>query len=293
MMTSKNIKFVTDSVADLPPELIKKWGITVVPCFVNYGGASYADDGVELVREEYYGKLATMTEVPTTAAMPPDLAREHIEKAFEGADHLIIITTPAKLSAVHNSMRLGAQELPEDQYTLIDSGQVSIGMGWQVLIGAEVAAETGSVEQTLAAIQYVRRHQRVNAAIATMEFLRRSGRVGWAAANIGSLLQIKPLVEVRDGEVVPVARIRTFSRAIDKLAELAREQAPLDRLALLHINNPEGVEELRTRLADIVPPDTIIGNIGPTVGTHIGPGAVGIATVSKGWKDAFSAGNTG
>jgi DegV family protein with EDD domain len=292
-MTSKTIKFVTDSTCDIPPDLVEKWDITVVPTYVNYGGGSYADDGAELVREEYYSQLGSMPDHPTTAAMPPDVAREHLEQAFAGADHLIVLTAPAKLSAIHNSMRLGMADLPPERVTLIDSGQVSLGMGFQVLIGAEVAAETGDVERVLAAIDAVRQHQKLYAAIATMEFLRRSGRVGWATASIGSLLQIKPLIQVQDGEVLPVARIRTFSRAVDKLVELGRAQAPLDRLALLHINASEAQGELRVRLADIIPEEVIMGTICPTLGTHIGPGTVGIVTVSKGWKDAFSARNSG
>lgn len=288
-MTFKKIKFVTDSVADIPDDLVEKWDIGVVPCYVNYGGKSYADDGIELVREEYYNALGTMEEVPTTAAMPPEVAREHLEAAFEGADHLIVLTTPAKLSAIHNSMRLGASNLPQDRVTLVDSGQLSFGIAWQALIAAEVAAETGDVERTLRAIEAVRNHQSVYAAIASMQFLRKSGRVGWAAANIGSLLQIKPIVEVKDGEVNPAGRVRTFNRALDKMVELIKASAPLDKLALLHINNPDGLEDLKSRIQDITPAETIIGTIGPTLGTHIGPGTVGIATVNKGWKDAISA----
>lgn len=284
--TFKRIKIATDSVCDIPEELVHKWDITVVPCYVNYGGNSFADDGVELVREEYYKLLPSMKETPTTAAMPPEVARTALERAYEGADHLIIITTPARLSAIHNSMRLAIHdaEFAEDRVTLIDSGQLSMGIGWQVLIAAEVAAATGSVEKTLETIHRIQETQVVYAGLSTLEFLRRSGRVGWATANIGALLQIKPVLEVINGDVEPIARVRTFGRAIEKLAELIRAQAPIERLALLHINNPAGLEELRATLKDIIPPDTITGTIGPTLGTHIGPGALGAAIIRQGWK---------
>lgn len=285
-MTSKIIRFVTDSVCDIPEDLVKKWDITVVPCYINYGGHSYADDGVELVRETYYNDLPAMSETPKTSAMSPEIAREGIEAAWnDGAtDHVIIITTPASLSGIHNAMRLALQDFPQDHVTLIDSGQLSMGIGWQVLVGAEVAAESGDVEHTLAAIQKVRRRQKVWAGLDTLEYLRRSGRVGWAVANIGQLLQIKPLVEV-DGDVTPVARIRTFSRMLDKLEQFVREQAPLEKLAVLHINNPAAEAELLDRLADIAPPDTMTGLIGPTLGTHIGPGSIGAAVLSKTWRE--------
>ncbi len=288
-MATTKIKFVTDSVADIPADLVEQWGITVVPCFVNYGGKSYADDGVELVREEYYASLGSMPDFPKTSAMPPDVARGPIEAAFQDADHIIIVTTPAKLSAIHNTMRLAASDLPQDRVTLIDSGTVSIAMGWQVLIGAEVAAETGDLAKTLAAIESVQKNLFLYATVSTMEFLRRSGRIGWATASIGELLQIKPVLQVIDGEVLPIARVRTFSRALDKVIGLVREHAPFDRLALLHINNPEGVEIVRERISDIMPPDTRLGLVNPAVGTHIGPGTVGLGGIRKGWKDAISA----
>jgi DegV family protein with EDD domain len=283
-MTSK-IRFVTDSASDIPPELVEKWEIVVVPCFVNYGGESYADDGVELVRNQYYAQLADMDETPTTAAMPPAVAADHIRPLLDEADHIVILTVPAKLSAIYNSMRLAVEQLkiPEDRYTLIDSGSVSLGLAFQVLIGAEVAAETGDLQQTINAIEQARANIRVYATIGSIDFLRRSGRVGWATAGIAGLLNIKPVVEVVDGEVNAVARVRTFNRALDKMVELAREQGTLERLGLMHINNPEGMEYVKTQLADVIPPPShiITGIIGPTVGTHIGVGSVGLVTVRQ------------
>lgn len=285
-MTLKKIKFVTDSVCDIPTPLIEQWGIGVVPCYVNYGGQSYADDGVQLNREQYFAQLLSMPDTPTTAAPDPVLAQEVIERTLADADHVFVVTTPLKLSAIYNSMRLALQALglPDDRYTLIDSGQLSMALGWQVLIGAETAAATGSVEATRDAILRVRQHQMLYAGLQTMEMLRRSGRVSWAVAGVGSLLQIKPIVQVWDGEVSSVARVRTFSRVVDKLVELAEQGAPYERLALLHINNPDGLAELRERLRAILPEHTLVSDVGPTLGTHIGPGALGVAGVKMNWK---------
>lgn len=283
-MSFQKIKFVTDSVCDIPKALIDQWEIGVVPCYVNYGGHSYADDGVQLNREQYFAQLLSMPDTPTTAAPDPALAEEIIQRTFEGADHLFVVTTPKNLSAIYNSMRLALQSLPEDRYTLIDSGQLSMAIGWQVLIGMETAAATGSVEATRDAIMRVRKNQLLYAGLQTMEMLRRSGRVSWAVAGVGSLLQIKPIVGVWEGEVSSVARVRTFSRVTDKIVELAYEGAPYDKMALLHINNPNAIVELRERLKEILPADTIVSNVGPTLGTHIGPGAIGIAPVKVSWK---------
>jgi DegV family protein with EDD domain len=283
-MTFKKIKFVTDSTCDIPLELVQKWGIGIVPAFVNYGGNSYADDGKELIREEFYTRLPTMPETPTTAAPPPAMAERVANETFEGADHLIILTAPAALSGIYNSMRLGIANLPPDCVTLIDSGTVTMALGWQVLVGAEVAAETGDVDKVVGAINRVRANQKLYAGLATMEFLRRSGRVSWALAGIGALLQIKPMLEVKDSVVLPLGRVRTFSKVVQELLSLTKAQAPLDKLAILHANNPEGAREMHSQLADVAPPDTLLINITTVIGTHTGPGALGIALVTQGWR---------
>src|SRR5262245_4632903 len=114
-MTFKTIRFVTDSCCDIPPELVKKWKIGVVPAFVNYGGKSYADDGVELDREVYYNQMPTMTSQPTTSAPSPGLAEQVINQTFEDADHLVILCVPARLSGIYNAMRLGSAGIPADR----------------------------------------------------------------------------------------------------------------------------------------------------------------------------------
>lgn len=278
------IKFVTDTVADLPSELVERYDIAVVPTFVNYGGQSFADDGKELDREAFYRDLPNLSSHATTAAPPPALAEETLQRHFEGADHLIAIVTPAKLSATYNSFRIGGAGLPADRYTLIDSGQLAMAMGWQLIIGAEVAAQTGNVQATIDAIQRVQRNQVLYCGLATMEYLRRSGRVGWASASIGALLQIKPILQVVDGEVKPAARIRTFSKAVDFLVDMIRQQGTLDKMAIIHSNNLEGALDIKDRVKDILPKETLVTNIGPTLGVHIGPGSLGFASVSATWK---------
>jgi DegV family protein with EDD domain len=284
-MTFEKIRFVTDSTCDIPSELAQQHGIGIVPCFINHGDKSYIDLGMEVAREEFYRDLPSMRPAPTTAAPSPGMTREVIDRTFEGADHLVIVSVASKLSGTYNAMRLGAAHLPQDRVTLIDSQSTTFGLGWQVLIGAETAERTGSVEETVAAIERVRKVAHVFAVLETMEYLRRSGRVGWATASLGALLQIKPILSVYDGEVPAVARVRTFSRAIDELVRLARDQAPLDRLAVLHAADPDGAVNLRERVAEFAPSDTIIVSITPTIGTHIGPGGLGLATVSQSWRN--------
>src|SRR5690606_35994820 len=228
-MAFKKIRFVTDSTCDIPQDMVRRWQIAVVPAYVNIGDKSYADDGVQLDREDYYNRLPTVTPFPTTAAPSPGTARQLIEGAFEDADHLIIVTAPARLSAIYETMRIAAANLPQDQVTLVDGGTVTLALGFQVLIGAETAAETGDVEAVLKAMTSVREHSSLVAMVKSLENLRRSGRINLAAAGIGALLQIKPIITVKRGEVKVLSRVRTTKRAREELLEMLRAQAPLDK----------------------------------------------------------------
>lgn len=281
----KKIRIITDSVSDIPANLLEKYNIGVIPCYVNYDGGSYADDGVELDRNAFFDALPDLDTFPTTAAPPPALAEEMLKDFIEGYDHVISINVPAKLSATYNNVKIGAQSLPADQVTVIDSQTLTMAAGFQVLIACEVAEKTGDVNAVMDAVDRVRRNQKLYAAFTTMEYLRRSGRVNTLVAAVGSLLQIKPIVDVYDGEVHPAARVRTFKKAVARMEEFVREQAPLDRIGILHIQNLEGAEELRDRLSDILPDNVLIAEVGPTLGTHIGPGALAVTTLRKSWDE--------
>jgi DegV family protein with EDD domain len=178
-------------------------------------------------------------------------------------------------------MRLAASKLPQDRITLIDSKSVTMGLGFQVLAGAETAEATGDVEQVRVAVESTRDRAHVYAALETMEFLKRSGRISWAAAGIGALLHINPMLHVYGGEVLSGKRVRTFGRALDELVELTHQQAPLERMALLYISDYADAEKLRDRLSDVAPENTLIVSVTPTIGVHVGTGGVGVVTVSK------------
>lgn len=280
----RKIAFVTDSTCDLPAKFVQTHHIGVVPCFINYGGQSHVDNGVDLVREDFYARMAKLRPYATTAAPSPGMAGQVINEHFAGADHLIILTAPAKLSGIYNAMRLGSASLPPEQVTLIDSGTTTMALGYQVQVGVETAAATGDLDATLKAIQSVRENVHMYAALNTLDFLRASGRVSWAAAGIGALLQIKPIIGLKDGIVQNVARVRTFTRAIDELVELTRAMAPLDRLTIVHTHNPDGAQTLIERLGDLVPADLRAISVTPTLGTHVGPGAVGVVPLSQSWR---------
>ena len=283
-MTSKRIQITADSVCDLPDSVLSDLNIKIIPTYVNIGDKSIPDDGVQLVREDFYKQLPDMPSQPTTAAPSPGDAEAFFKNLLPDADHIISFHVPAKLSGVYNAMRLGAEAVDPEKITLVDSLQLTMGIGMQVWVAAELAQETDDVDEILKAVERVRLNTQLYAIIDTMEYLKRSGRVNSMIASLGSFLKIKPIVTVWEGDILSHARVRTWSRAEDKLRDLTHEQAPLDRLAVLHIANRSGAEKFLDSIRDIAPEKTVIMEVTPTLGTHIGPGSVGVVTLSTNWR---------
>jgi DegV family protein with EDD domain len=282
---TKKIKIITDSVADIPNDLLQKWNIDVVPCYVDYGGGSYLDNGIELKRDDFYAYIKKHNEVPKTAAPAPAVAQEIIEKAITGYDHIISINVAQSLSSTLNNVKLACNEVVANRSTVIDSESVSMGIGWLALIAAEVAAQ-GDVDAVIKAVNAVKKNHRLFAGIYNMEYLRRSGRVSAVVAGIGSILQIKPIVQVIEkGEVISAHRVRTFGKVREKLRDLlAEEKGNLDKLAIIHTANEASARQFIDENKDLMPQEVIVAEVGPTLGTHIGPDALGFVSVNKAWR---------
>lgn len=176
-----SLRIATDSNADVPPELVARLNIGVVPALLVISGQSFRD-GVDISRAEYYQRLPSLPDLPTTAA-PSSAAFEAAYRAFEEADHIVSIHLASTLSAIHHTALLAARAFGA-RVTVVDSGQVSMGLGWQVLAAAETAATGGSLAEVLAAVASVRRRVRVFAVLDTLKFLRRGGRVSWLRAGV-------------------------------------------------------------------------------------------------------------
>lgn len=275
------VKLVVDSTADLPAEWLARWDIAVVPIFINFGQESIPDDGVSLNRDEFYRRLITSTDMPHTAAPPPGLAQEIIQRQLDKAEQVVVFTIASLLSSVYNTMRLAGQTVDPVRVRVYDSGYASMGIGWQVVAAAEAAAQGAGIDEVMTVIHDTRARSRLWAVLETLEYARRGGRVSNVVASFGTLLQIKPLVELRDGRAETVQRVRTMSKAVQGMIDLINAQAPLERLAVLHTYAPETGQALLERLKPIAPPDTLLVDIAPTFGVHIGPGSLGVALVQK------------
>lgn len=278
------VRIVTDSTSDLPPEVAARLRISVVPAYVQIGNRSYRDEPSSggLSREEFYAQLPTMQAVPTTSVPPAHEFATAYRNLVGEADEVIAIVVSASLSGMYNVAHLGAQEMPELKVHVVDSGQVTMGLGWMAIAAAEAAADGQSAQEILALVEDIKPRVRVFAMLDTLEYLRRSGRVSWARAKAAQILCIKPIVEVLLSKVRDLGRTRTRHRAIERLVELTRALGPLERLAILHTYAPE-LEDLRRRLADLCSPSHLLTVAVTTIiGTHVGPRGLGVAAVTTG-----------
>lgn len=277
------IKIVTDSTSDIPEHLVKKLDITIVPVSINVGGNSYLD-GVEMLRHEFYTQWNSFPQHPTTAAPAVSaFVAAYRRLANEGATQIVSIHIGDKLSSTGNVARLAAAEVPDVSVLVLNSGQITLGMGLQVMVAAELAAQGASLMKVTQLVRNMQPRVRVFGMIDTLEALRRGGRVNWAQFGIGTLLQVKPIMMIYDGEITVEARVRTRKRAVPKLLELVGQFSPFETLAVLHANAPEAAALLRQQAAHLFPKEQepITMELTPALGTHLGPKAVGFACVSQ------------
>lgn len=273
---------VTDSTSDLPQYLIEQYELEVVPSILVIDGKEYAD-GIGIAREEFYRKLPSLQTQPTTAAPSiGDFSSRYKSLLARGCDHILSIHASATLTSILNIAQQAASDFP-DRVTCVDSTSLSLGLGFQVLAAAE-AAEMG-LQTALAEVESTRKRLHVSAALDTMENLRRSGRVPGAVAMLGSLLNIKPLIELTNGEVKAIGAVRTTKQANERMLNFLLEGGSLERLAILHTGAEsrarEFLNELMQKASQSAPRDILMVNVTPVIGTHVGPNGLGFAAVRK------------
>jgi DegV family protein with EDD domain len=273
------VRVVTDSTADIPAAMAARLGISVIPSYVVFGSETFRD-GVDLASAQFYQKLAEAKDIPTTAAPPPSVYEEAYRRLAKETDSIVSIHLASSLSALHNSASVAARNVSEAQIEVIDSEQVTMGYGWMAIAAAQAAQRGDSLEQIVTLVEGMKHRTRVLAVLDTLELLFRGGRVNWAQAMIGTLLQIKPILEIRLGEVHLVERARTFKHALRRLLGRIEALGPLERAIVLHANAPDQGERLADRLQTIAPSwERLVGQAGVTIASHAGPGALGIACV--------------
>jgi DegV family protein with EDD domain len=269
--------FVTDSTSDLPQEWIRKYNIEVIPAIVVIGNQSYMD-GKGLTREEFYTRLPAMKNPPTTAAPSIGEFGKHYQRLVDkGYDHIISFHPPANYTGLPNIARMAASDF-DGRVTVLDTGQLTLGLGFQVLAAAEAAEQGKDLKDVLAAVQSTRERALVMAALDTMEYLRRSGRVNWAAATVGTFLRLRPVIKLHEAKVERVGFTRTFKEGFDRMFDMLAELGKLERLAILHTNAEAHARELLAALNPDLPNVPLV-NVTTVIGVHVGPNALGFAAV--------------
>jgi len=270
---------VTDSAADIPAGVLEAYGIRLVPVLLVIDGESLPD-GQGVSRRNFYERLASEAAPPPTTATPPPEAFAGIYRnALDaGASDVLSIHVAGSLSGIAAMAQQAAQAF-SGRVRVVDTGQASLGTGFQVIAAAREAASGKPPAEILAAVAEVRRRIRVIAMIDDLEFLRRSGRVDWLRSSLGSLLHLRVLVELADGIVRRLAQVRSRTRAIEALVERATGWGRLADLGVLHTSAETDARGLAARLAGRVAADPLLVDVTPVIGTHVGPRALGLAGV--------------
>lgn len=271
---------VTDSTSDLPQYLIDEHELEVIPTILVLDGREYAD-GNGISRDQFYQRLPNMKTPPTTAAPSIGEFTDRYQKLLKkGCDHILSIHAAGQLTTIANTARQAAG-MYTGHITVLDSGSLSLGLGFQVLAAAE-AAENG-MQAALTAIESARQRLQVIAALDTMENLRQSGRVPGAVAALGGLLSIKPIIELKEGLVKAIGAVRTTNQANERIADLLKKGGPIERLAVLHTGAEararEFLNSIMMEYSQFIPRDILMVNVTPVIGTHVGPKGLGFVAV--------------
>jgi DegV family protein with EDD domain len=274
------VRVVTDSSCDLPDNLVAEHGITIVPLSIRFGAEELVDRR-DLTPTEFWSRCQTSPVLPETAAPSPGAFEAAFREAKDaGAEAVVCVNLSSKLSATIQAAAQGAKAVEADiPVRVIDSSSVSLGLGLIVLRAARMAGEGKGVDDVAGAVADVIPRTSVFATLDTLENLKKGGRIGGAQAFIGSLLSVKPIIEVRDGEVHAESKQRTRGRATAYLVDKVRGAGSIDDLAVVHGQAPD-LEEFLDALSEVVDRDRIVvGDIGAVIGTHAGPRAIGVAMI--------------
>jgi DegV family protein with EDD domain len=275
-----SVAVVTDSTAYLPAEVIEQHGIEVVPLYVVLAGRS-GREGSEIGPEDVARALSVRGQsVSTSRPTPGDFVAAYRRCLDAGADRLVSIHLSAELSSTSDAARLAASQVGEHLVTVVDSRSTAMGLGFAVLAAARAAAEGADAATVAEVARDTAAATRTFFVVDTLEHLRRGGRLGSAAALLGTALAVKPVLHVRDGQVVPLEKVRTTARAVNRLVQHAVESAagtPVS-VAVHHLAAADRAErlaaELRTQIPDLV--ELYVSELGAAIGAHVGPGAVGV-----------------
>lgn len=275
------IAFVTDSTAYIPDDLVKQYAITVAPQMLIWGDETFRD-GVDIQPDQFYARLKNTKVMPTTAQVPVMTMQEIFQRLVDQGHDVLGTFISAKLSGTMQSCLQAREALgpAASKIVLVDSDTTAMAMGYMLLTAARAAGQGASLEECKQLIEKGRDHVGVYFAVDTLEFLHRGGRIGGAQRFVGTALNLKPILQLKDGHVEAIERVRTKSKAVDRLLELVTDDVKGKsnvRLATLHANaEPEARALLERAAKELNAVETVLSSVSPVVGVHAGPGTVGL-----------------
>lgn len=273
-----NVALVTDSTCDIPTELARYYNITIVPNVIIIEGESI-DDDEDFSRQDFYDRLPDMKTFPTTSTASSGRYQAVYENLLkQGYDSILSIHASRFLSGIYNAASAAAQAFA-GRVQVIDSQQISLGLGFQVLEAAEALSMSATRETVLTFLEHMRQKIHLVALLDTLEYLRRSGRVSWARASLGTLLNLKPFVGMKDGLVHRLGEVRTRRKGILRLREILQSLGPLKRLAILHTNSFEDAHQILESTPSVLT-DPLVVNVTTVIGAHVGPRSLGFVAVA-------------
>jgi DegV family protein with EDD domain len=274
---ARKIALVTDSTADLTPEMVEEMGVTIVPLRVIFGNEPYRE-GVDITPEEFYERLVKSRPLPTTSAPSVGDFQEVYERLLKEVDSIVSIHIGTKLSATVQAAQTARQSVAKpERVEIVDSQMISLAMGFAIMEAAEAIRRGAKLAEVKAAAESVIQRVNVRFMLDTLEYLRRGGRIGRARAYLGTLLSVKPILSLREGELYPEERVRTRARGLERIIQWAIRQENVKRAAVGHSTTPDEAESIRERLAMAFPSVKVhLIRFGPVLGTHAGPGIVGV-----------------
>jgi fatty acid kinase fatty acid binding subunit len=275
-VTDRTVAIVTDSTADLPSELARNRSITIVPLTLNFEGKSLLD-GIDITPADFYRRLPSATTHPTTSQPSAGRFAETYSALLKDHQAIVSVHISEKLSGTYASARQGADLTDPKRVHVIDSELASMSLGLLTLAASELATKGSDAKSIETKVLAMRDQVQTYFSVATLEFLRRGGRIGRASALLGSVLQVKPVLCIRDGLVTPLERVRTFDRALNRVIELVHA---VDRgkgvCAIVGHADAEDAAERVARELEPIADTLMIQPLGPVVGAHAGPGVVGV-----------------
>jgi DegV family protein with EDD domain len=271
------IRIVTDSACDLPDEIARELGIEIVPLTIRFGDEEFVDRR-DLTPESFWARCAESPTLPETAAPAPGMFEETYRAlAADGATGIVVVSLSGALSATMQSAELARQAVADTiDVVVIDSRSVSLGQGTIAVAAARLGRSGASLEAVTSAAQDLTTRTKVWGALDTLDNLKKGGRIGNARALLGTVLSIKPIIEVRDGKVEEGGKQRTRSKALAFLLEKVTSYGEIENVAVLHAACPD-IDAFVDKVRAVTRDDVIVGNIGPVVGSHAGLGTIGVA----------------